>query len=69
MPETTLLVLVDAAISEGNALLRTLRPVAQVQRITAPKDEPGVAPTRARSETSSKLPSPRLWNSRLSDGS
>ncbi len=40
MPETTLLVLVDGPVAEGNPLLRALRPVAQVQRLTAPSGEP-----------------------------
>jgi DNA polymerase-3 subunit delta len=40
MPETTWLVLVDGPVSENNPLLRALRPVAQVQHLTAPAGEP-----------------------------
>lgn len=40
MPETTLLVLVDGPVAEGNPLLRVLRPVTQVQHLTAPAGEP-----------------------------
>jgi len=40
MPETTLLVLVDGPLGESNPLLRALRPVAQVQHLTAPAGEP-----------------------------
>lgn len=40
MPETTLLVLVDGPLAESNPLLRALRPVAQVQHLTAPAGEP-----------------------------
>ncbi len=40
MPETTLLLLADGPVAEGNPLLRALRPVAQVQRCTAPAGEP-----------------------------
>ncbi len=39
MPETTLLVFVDGPLSENNSLLRSLRPVAQVQKLMAPAGE------------------------------
>jgi DNA polymerase-3 subunit delta len=39
MPETTLLVFVDGPLSENNPLLRSLRPLAQVQQMNAPNGE------------------------------
>ena len=40
MPETTVLVFTDGPLSDGNPLLRLLRPLSQVQALTAPKGEP-----------------------------
>ena len=39
MPETTLLFLVDNALSENNPLLRSLRPLTQAQHLQAPTGE------------------------------
>lgn len=39
MPETTLLVFVDGPLSEGNPLIHSLRPVAQIQGLKAPAGE------------------------------
>ena len=39
MPETTLLVFIDDALSDSNPLLRALRPVTLVQRLQAPTGE------------------------------
>ena len=39
LPETTLLVLIDGPLSENNSLLRTLRPVCQIQALATPRGE------------------------------
>ena len=39
MPPTTLLIFSEAEISENNPLLQALKPVAQIQNLTAPKGE------------------------------
>ncbi len=63
MPDTTLLFLVEGALSESNPLLRTLRTVAQTQKLEAPSGEAlarwiktaaqdkgtGISPTAVRS--------------------
>ena len=39
IPETTLLIFVDGPVSEGNPVLQTLQPIAQVQNLQAPSGE------------------------------
>ena len=39
MPETTVLVFIDRPVSEANPLLRLLRPISQVQSLSAPTGE------------------------------
>ncbi|HIN04690.1 MAG TPA: DNA polymerase III subunit delta [Dehalococcoidia bacterium] len=39
MPETTVLVFIDGAISEGNPLLRLLKPMSEIQSLNAPSGE------------------------------
>ena len=39
MPETTVLVFLDGPVSEANPLLRLLRPISQVQSLSAPTGE------------------------------
>ena len=39
MPETTLLVFLDGPLAESNPLLRLLRPVAQIQMLSAPSGQ------------------------------
>mgnify|MGYP001415657356 FL=1 len=39
MPDTTVLVFIDGAISEGNLLLRLLKPMCEIQSLNAPSGE------------------------------
>ena len=39
MPDTTVLVFIDGAISEGNPLLRSLKPMSEIQSLNAPSGE------------------------------